>query len=594
MLLRIVIASAMLIAFLVVAAGEPSLSPDLSLQDRARVGNRLFITWGFIGFCVLTGVVPAMISGVIAAQRERGALDLLFTTQLTSAEILWGVLASRVAVLFLAYVSSIPVVILIGLLGGVEAGQLTSVVVITLSSIALVGSVSLYFSTTARSPWAAVVQTYATVLLFWGAAPFLAAAVPHLRSLLLTGRIGLPSARFLYEFLAWTNPPACMLFLLGRAPAGWMSSPFDCWVFAFFASWYFWSRCVRTLRADPAQSLRSTKFGERRFLPHWRMWNPTGDLLDRQPIVWRNLVARVFDPQRRLALAQRIAWLATAVVFAVTWLNNPRQAPARLLGVATVQAIAFHWLLAILASSAVSRERERKTLDGIWLSELRWHELAFGNLHGVFTTLASLGILITVTVGGLGFAASNFTFAVKYLLALAAATLSLAAGAMVISSATRSAATAILSATAATAAQWFLPQMLPSGGVDVRNVAGILGAACSLLAAATFFGKSKYRSPAATALVVCAPWLMIAFFAAMAPNLPVDEVQIQRLLSTVHWAYGVASFGRGDGFYDLWWAGESQTYMSYEPFVAGHLVGAAALLWLAIAWHHRLTGREDE
>ena len=43
----------------------------------------------------LTALAPMLICGVVSNERERSSLDLLLTTQLGDAEILWGKLASR-------------------------------------------------------------------------------------------------------------------------------------------------------------------------------------------------------------------------------------------------------------------------------------------------------------------------------------------------------------------------------------------------------------------------------------------------------------------------------------------------------------------
>src|SRR5258708_6730989 len=82
--LRVSVCAAMLVAFALIVASIPQATPPL--EQQSRIGLRLFTAWSVAEFFLATLLTPALVGGLIAAERERGSLDLLFTTHLTSAE----------------------------------------------------------------------------------------------------------------------------------------------------------------------------------------------------------------------------------------------------------------------------------------------------------------------------------------------------------------------------------------------------------------------------------------------------------------------------------------------------------------------------
>lgn len=131
----------------------------------------------FVGICLLQYgavllFVPVIVCSVIAGEREANSLELLFTTHLTDREIVLGKLASRMAVVLVLVASTLPVMALTMLFGGIEPGALLRTQFATLMALLFVASHAIFFSSISRSPTGALVRTY-----WWLAVILLAPAV---------------------------------------------------------------------------------------------------------------------------------------------------------------------------------------------------------------------------------------------------------------------------------------------------------------------------------------------------------------------------------------------------------------------------------
>src|SRR5262249_38105099 len=123
-------------------------------------------------------------------------LDLLLTTHLDDREIVLGKLASRLAITFVILLSTLPVVALVGMFGGVEVRSVWRTLLSTLLAMLFAGSVSIYFSSVSRSPVGSLVRTY------WWLAVWL---------------IGLPFATLLFiELVSVGRPGWIGVLLMGQ------------------------------------------------------------------------------------------------------------------------------------------------------------------------------------------------------------------------------------------------------------------------------------------------------------------------------------------------------------------------------------------
>ena len=130
------------------------------IQEMAGIAENVFLSVAVIQFVVVGLLTPVFVGGVVAGERERGSLDLLFTTDLRDREIVLGKLASRLAVALLLIVTGLPVLSLISLFGGIDPERLLLVWIATGVALLYAGSTAVYFSATSGSQVGAYIRTY--------------------------------------------------------------------------------------------------------------------------------------------------------------------------------------------------------------------------------------------------------------------------------------------------------------------------------------------------------------------------------------------------------------------------------------------------
>lgn len=134
--------------------------------DPIRVQAQLHDFYTFI-FMALAGLItliaPALTAASMTSERQNLTLDMLITTPLSAAELLFGKLVSCVAFITLLLILSLPASALCVMLGGATIGDVFRVYVIIAVDGLLMAAIGLYFSCAIRHSLPAIMATYATV-----------------------------------------------------------------------------------------------------------------------------------------------------------------------------------------------------------------------------------------------------------------------------------------------------------------------------------------------------------------------------------------------------------------------------------------------
>jgi ABC-2 type transport system permease protein len=131
-----------------------------TLQTLSKMAEAFFESYLWVQFVSVFLFVPFFLTGVISGEREQKTLDLLFTTQLSNRDIIFGKLGSRVVTMLLIILSGIPIIALTMLFGGVNSKIFYHGMLGTLVALLYVSSTAIYFSTITKTTLGALVRTY--------------------------------------------------------------------------------------------------------------------------------------------------------------------------------------------------------------------------------------------------------------------------------------------------------------------------------------------------------------------------------------------------------------------------------------------------
>ncbi|RJE87076.1 ABC transporter permease [Paenibacillus sp. 1011MAR3C5] len=143
--------------------GGSSFNPEQSK------GLFYFLTMAQLGLVAF--MAPGLTAGVISGEREKQTLNLLLTTQQSSATIIISKLLSSLGFMVLIVFSTIPIYSMVFLYGGISPKQMVLVFLFYLFIMLVLGSFGIFFSTLLKRTMLSVIATYGvTLFLFVGTA----------------------------------------------------------------------------------------------------------------------------------------------------------------------------------------------------------------------------------------------------------------------------------------------------------------------------------------------------------------------------------------------------------------------------------------
>jgi ABC-type transport system involved in multi-copper enzyme maturation permease subunit len=132
-------------------------------QLAARVGRGIWL-WGCVAQAgLLPLIVPAFTCGAITLERERDMLELLLLTRQSPLQICLGKLGSGTGLGLMLVLSSVPVLAMSLILGGIAPSEIAACLCVLVTSIIAAGAFGLAVSTIARKTVTATTAVYAVV-----------------------------------------------------------------------------------------------------------------------------------------------------------------------------------------------------------------------------------------------------------------------------------------------------------------------------------------------------------------------------------------------------------------------------------------------
>ena len=188
------------------------------------VGRIFFQTLFYVQLGLVCLIAPGLTAGAITVEKEQRTYDLLALTPMKARSMVIGKLISAVSFVLLLTISSLPLVSVCFLLGGVSPGEVFLSYLALLLAAFVYGGLGLMWSSMARNTATATVMTYGTgLIIFWGTG--MLAAGEALRAVNPAGTLAFAMEMedyFLFSLPAWipgliVNALAGVLFVMVSA-----------------------------------------------------------------------------------------------------------------------------------------------------------------------------------------------------------------------------------------------------------------------------------------------------------------------------------------------------------------------------------------
>lgn len=133
-----------------------------------QIGQALFTMLAFLLLIFICIITPAVTAGAISSEKEQLTYEMLLSTPLHPARILWGKLFSALSYVFLLIFSAIPIASLIYVFGGVSLREMLKALVVLIVVAITLGVFGIFMSSLLQRSLRATVISYIIifVLLF--------------------------------------------------------------------------------------------------------------------------------------------------------------------------------------------------------------------------------------------------------------------------------------------------------------------------------------------------------------------------------------------------------------------------------------------
>lgn len=383
---------------------------QMSTQRSSQLASAFFHSFSYLQFLAILAAGPALASGTIASERERRTIEYLFVTDLSNFEIVVGKALARLLLLGKLIIVGLPILFIFRMLGGIPAGALVAVFLLSASSALLITSLGICVSVWSPKPRDAIVRSY--VLL----AALL--TIPPIMDPLISSQWG-GSDMWLYVLEPMFNvfrmlhPLAALSEALGNRWALGigldMSSVFSSVLWQTVVSLILlgWAT-LAVRRVHLAESSRGSKAVKVRSQFRLPTWKPR---LGNRPMVWKEMFAGT--AQTRLGFVGTIALLLIllmvfgstiyAFVESVVNQNSGRKEDyiVFLAGLSGWLGTAILLLLANRAAGQVTSEIERDCWLSLLATPLTGGEIMTGKMLGNLYVLR-WAIVVQLFAWGLG------------------------------------------------------------------------------------------------------------------------------------------------------------------------------------------------
>jgi ABC-type transport system involved in multi-copper enzyme maturation permease subunit len=344
---------------------------------------------GIVQFIVLTHIGILLTASALSEEKLNRTIGSLFTTPMSSMEIVFGKLSSRIVQLIILGLVPLPILLALRVFGGIQAEAIFAFTTLSLSSAILAASIGLVMSAWVSKSWSAVtmgmlltVAIYGLPWLLWGSLAqnwrnalnwtLIAEVLAHLSA---------PAALFA-TFLDWQVPSRIGIPLWATAS---VSNVLIAIGFTSFAS-------VMMRRMASERSARKVRKKRKRGPDATREQSRVvGD----RPVFWRQLRQPLME-RRAVTWVMYIATALLLIWAYVEWGFDERTLHMLIIVPATILTLLS---AALISTSIVPTERQARTWDVLMTTPLSAGEIVRGYWMASVLRLLPFPLIILAHLG---------------------------------------------------------------------------------------------------------------------------------------------------------------------------------------------------
>jgi ABC-type transport system involved in multi-copper enzyme maturation permease subunit len=134
----------------------------------AEVAQNYFELFMVAQFLTVVLLTPAYVAAAVADEKDRKTLEFMLATDLLNREIVLSKLGSRLANLFLIVLTGLPILSILQFSGGIDPNLVVAGFVLTIMTIAGLGGVSILCSVICKRPRDAIGLAYLGIIVYYG------------------------------------------------------------------------------------------------------------------------------------------------------------------------------------------------------------------------------------------------------------------------------------------------------------------------------------------------------------------------------------------------------------------------------------------
>ncbi len=186
-----------------------------TVGDLAWFGAAAFQLLAPLQLAVALPFSALLVASAVALEKDRKTLDLLLLTSLSNSELVLGKLLAGMLAVVVVVVATLPLFMLISLLGGVSTGQILRVQAVTLAGALAAGSLGSTIALWREKTFQALAMTVLVLVLWLLAWEIIAATGADAKWL------GLPTKSWAIAMSPWQAVQEAALPIFARSRRGW-------------------------------------------------------------------------------------------------------------------------------------------------------------------------------------------------------------------------------------------------------------------------------------------------------------------------------------------------------------------------------------